>query len=180
MIPHALILKTRYMRTVFVNSFLSVLITLTSYGQDHISSSVPNASSQRSQIFFGELLGNGMTLSVNYDFRFAKSDKGFGMRMGAGFFYIFGIGVLSFPFSVNHVSGKAPHYFEASMGLTYAATTTHSAGLVPLFQPGVAYRYQPNSGFFTKLTICPLVSYKDMSGIRFWGGVAFGHDLSRR
>jgi hypothetical protein len=60
-------------------SFLFVFIATSSYAQD-----IAHKPSQRAQSVYGEIGGNGILLSANYDVRFANSQKGLGLRIGIG------------------------------------------------------------------------------------------------
>jgi hypothetical protein len=91
--------------------FIALLVmSFTSYGQD---TKVPHQS------VFLELGGSGLAFSFNYDFRFDDSRLDtWGMRVGAGGFYVDGESFYSVPVVVNRLFGKGPHYFEAGFGLT--------------------------------------------------------------
>jgi hypothetical protein len=65
-----------------------------------------------------ELGANGLHFSVHYDTRFSKSDKGLGIRAGAGFFGGSGGRIVTIPVKLNHFVGKAPNYFDTGFGYT--------------------------------------------------------------
>lgn len=159
----------------------TILITATSFSQAHTDKS-PKNNAHGAQAIYGELLGNGLLFSVNYDFRFTKSQKGLGMRLGTGFFGGSGGGILTIPVGINHLAGKAPNYFESGIGVTYATITGKddffSGNGGSLLIPSIGYRYQPeNNGFFGKIAISPLISLEKDGGWFFWGGIGLGYKL---
>lgn len=137
--------------------------------------SLPKPSSHRA--VYAELLGNGILFSVNYDFRFNKTDKGLGMRLGFGFFGVTDLGLISFPVGINYLAGKAPNYLETGIGYTYAIGTgffgdSHASIIVP----SIGYRYQSfKKGFFGRVVISPLISLTDHGEGMFWAGIGIGH-----
>jgi len=140
----------------------------------------PTNYSHGAQVIYGEFGGSGPLLSINYDFRFTKSQKGLGMRLGMGYFRLFSGGVFSVPVAINHLAGEAPNYFESSIGFTYATYATNvdflngSSGSVLV--PGIGYRYQPEgSGFFGRIVVSPLISLEKGDGFLFWGGIGLGY-----
>ena len=149
---------------------------IVSAGADRTS----NNTSHRAQVIYGELLGNGLLFSANYDFRFAKSQKGLGMRLGLGFFGGSGSGIFTVPIGINHLAGKAPNYFESGIGVTYATFTGDDYFLSgrsgSLLVPGIGYRYQPeHNGFFGKISLSPLISLEESGSWLFWGGIGLGY-----
>ncbi|MCW3119886.1 MAG: hypothetical protein JWQ30_1026 [Sediminibacterium sp.] len=137
-------------------------------------------NNSRAQAIYMELGGNGPFCSVNYDFRFTRSQKGLGMRLGLGYFRVFSGGIFSIPVSINHLAGKAPNYFESGIGFTYAnyASNTDFIGNVSgsVLVPSIGYRYQPEiSGFFGRIVVSPLVGLEKDGGYLFWAGIGFGY-----
>lgn len=136
--------------------------------------------SKRAQSFYGELGGNGITISANYDFRFAKKENGFGMRIGLGFFGGSGGGLVTVPAGINYLEGKAPNYLEAGMGYTYGTFTGNDdflSGDGGLIVPSIGYRYQPaKKGLVARIFISPLVSAVG-GGWVFFGGISLGAKL---
>lgn len=121
------------------------------------------------QVIYGEIFGNGLLFSVNYDFRFTKSQKGLGMRLGAGFFGGSDGGIFTFPIGINHLAGKAPNYFESGLGVTYATFTgkddLFSGSNGTLLVPSLGYRYQPeHNGFFGRIAVSPLINLEKEGG----------------
>lgn len=147
--------------------------------QSNLTEKQKNDSSQRAQIVFGEIGGNGLLLSANYDFRFFKSQKGLGMRVGLGFFGGSGGGIVTVPVGLNFLAGKAPNYLEVGAGYTYATFTGGSdsffSGSGGVFVPSIGYRYQPiDKGFVALIFVSPLVSLGTGGGWIFWGGIGIG------
>lgn len=102
------------------NLFSLVLILFSiqfAFAQDE--KTVPTKS-----VYF-ELGGPGMAYSLNYDFRFDKTNmNSWGMRVGAGALGVSGEDTFfSVPVMVNRLYGKGPHYFEIGMGATFLAYT---------------------------------------------------------
>ena len=154
-----------------------------------------NENSRRAQSIYFELGGNGPLLSLNYDFRFTKSQKGLGMRLGLGYYkydLIFSSGsTFSIPIAINHLAGNAPHYFESGIGFTYINNTSKdflSGILTPsssvqskgsAIVPSIGYRYQPNgNGFLGRIVFSPLISLnKDGEPFLPWAGVGLGYQF---
>ena len=138
----------------------------------------PNTYPHGAQAIYVELGGNGLFLSANYDFRFTKSQKGFGMRLGVGFFG----GTIIVPVGINHLAGKAPNYFESGIGITYLKYTGNdnlffksgSSGVALL--PSIGYRYQPeHKGFFGRIAISPLIDLEKGGRWFPWAGIGLGY-----
>ena len=73
----------------------------------------------RAQTIYFEVLGPGITYSVNYDTRFQNTRNGFGGRIGVSYLNIDDEGVFSLPVGLNYLLGKNKHYFEMGVGATY-------------------------------------------------------------
>lgn len=152
-----------------------------------------NAQSNKS-VFF-ELGGNGLGLSLNFESRLAKSEKGFGLRGGIGLIPAINAGdadilipsspaVLTIPISINHLAGKAPSYLETGLGVTYAYTNgTFSSDFwgysekvqqgIFLLIPSVGYRYaKTGKGFMGRIVISPIIG---SGGVTFWAGLSAGY-----
>jgi hypothetical protein len=148
---------------------------------------------QGNKSVFLELGGNGLGISANFDSRFTKSEKGFGFRVGIGFipgitgdqfFFPSTPPILCIPVAINHLAGKAPHYFESGVGVTYV----HISGTVSSsfwgfnenvngsgvgFVPSLGYRYaKTGKAFQFRVVISPIIG---SGGTSFWGGVSFGY-----
>jgi hypothetical protein len=139
-----------------------------------------NTSTGSAQSIYAELGGNGIFFSVNYDFRFAQSQKGLGMRVGLGYAPGTNDGVITIPLGINHLAGTAPHFFESGLGITYIKTVKGSDILSGLsgscLVPGIGYRLQPGQrGFLFRITISPLVPLQAGGKTFFWGGIGLGY-----
>ena len=148
---------------------------------------------QGNKSVFFELGGNGLVFSANFDARFTKSEKGFGFRAGIGFIpsinsdadivYPSTPSALTIPIAINHLAGKAPHYFESGLGITYV----HVSGAVSSdfwgysedvtgsavgFVPSIGYRYaKTGKAFQGRVCISPIIS---SGGASFWAGLSVG------
>jgi len=148
---------------------LLLCVTTLSFGQRHDSTIA--MESTRAQSVYGEIGANGIVFSANYDVRFGNSQKGLGLRIGIGGLATY----LTVPIAINHLSGKAPNYFEGGLGITYVtdAEATSDHGTAFVFSAG--YRYQPlKNGFTARVVVSPLVA-TDGEGFFFYGGVSFGY-----
>jgi hypothetical protein len=144
----------------------------------HLFSQETTAASPRAQSVYLEFLGNGLVFSGNYDFRFQKSQKGLGMRVGLGFFGGSGGGIITLPIGLNYLTGKGPNYFEAGLGYTYASFTDSEdflEGSGSILVPSIGYRYQPvQKGFIGRIYIGPLIGISGGGGWIFYGGLSGG------
>ncbi|QNA45542.1 hypothetical protein [Lacibacter sediminis] len=138
-----------------------------------------NDAPKRAQSVYGELGGNGLLFSANYDVRFLKSDKGFGMRAGLGFFGGSGGGLITVPVGLNYLAGKAPSYFEVGLGYTYASFTSSDdfiEGSGSILVPSVGYRFQPSKkGFTGRVILSPLIGLGEGGGWVMFGGISAGY-----
>lgn len=162
------------MKTKLFALLITVSCNLSSYSQEN----KVETTNQRAQCVFGELGGNGIIFSANYDLRFAKKQNGFGARAGLGFVAsIFG-GGLTVPIGLNYLAGKKSHYLEAGLGATIVTLESFSLfgedvnTTVVAFVPGVGYRYQPlQNGFTGRIFVSPFIS----DGSVFWAGISAGY-----
>lgn len=134
-------------------------------------------TNRAAQSVFVEVGGNGVGFSANYDSRFNKSEKGLGFRVGIGIYPTIP-SILTIPVGINHLAGKAPHYFESGVGVTYVSLLSFSFfgsnvkanGIA--FIPSIGYRYQPSGkGFTGRVFISPLIA---SGGAQFFGGLSGG------
>lgn len=176
------------MKKIITTIFFTIGLIITNNAQD--SKTVNTA--RPAKTFFGELGGNGIGFSANYDSRFAKSEKGFGYRIGLGFFpgidllIIKSSTILAVPFGINHLAGNGPSYFESGLGVTFVSgsvgpgslfegwndgTTEHGNGLA--FIPSIGYRYAAfeKNGIVGRFTICPIFA---AGASNFWIGISGG------
>ncbi len=147
---------------------------------------------QGNKSVFLELGGNGLGFSVNFDARFTKVEKGLGFRTGIGFFPGVRIGndssaifawptIFSFPVGLNYLVGKAPHYFEGGLGVTYLYAKGNFAFFFLegedmlstfMFIPSAGYRFaKPGKSFQGRAFISPCIY---SGGVSFYGGFSAG------
>lgn len=162
------------MKKLLFTTLITVVITGVCFAQEE------KYTSERAQSVYGELGGNGLFFSGNYDFRFLKSQKGLGMRVGIGFFGGSGGGLISVPVGLNYLAGKAPNYLEVGLGYTFASFTSpddfFNGETGSILVPSIGYRYQPlKKGFTGRVFIAPLISLGGGGGWLFWGGVSAGY-----
>lgn len=133
---------------------------------------------QGNKAVYGELGGNGLVFSANYDARFSKKENGFGFRAGVGLGAGIGLTVVTFPVGINYLIGEAPHHFELGMGATYVSATidlfdSKETGGGFIYMPTVGYRYaKEKKGFVGRIYVGPII----IGGQAFfpWGGISAG------
>ena len=134
----------------------------------------------RNQAVFGELGGNGLVFSVNYDTRFLNKPIGIGARAGIGYFGIPGLSdAILIPLQLNYLIGKNGKYLELGAGGTIIAGKLDFAKISYNSVVGtmnIGFRYQPQeSGFMCNVALTPLI----IEGF-FWpiyGGVGLGYSF---
>lgn len=166
------------MRKLFMLLAFTALGTCVFAQDEDDEDSPPKPPSKNAKQIYGELGGNGLLFTANYDFRFGQRQKGMGMRLGLGFFGGSGGGVITVPVALNNLSGRAPNYLELGLGATYASFTDSDdffddAGTI-LIVPSIGYRYQPRGkGFTGRIAFTPLVSPN--GGFFTYGGISAGY-----
>jgi hypothetical protein len=80
---------------------------------------------------------------------------------------------------LNHLAGRAPHYFESGLGFTYATFTGEDedffGGGGNLLIPSIGYRYQAiGKGFIGRVVLSPVVNLGEGGGWFLFGGVSAG------
>lgn len=120
-------------------------------------SSVSQGNATSKSVYL-ELLGSGISFSVNFDSRF-KGQNGFGYRVGIGN----GISpnIFIIPFGVNYLTGKGPGHFEAEFTasvLTQSRSYDHKVYSTPvLIYPHIGYRHsKPSKSFLWRINAGPL------------------------
>jgi hypothetical protein len=98
---------------------LSVLVSSRCYGQQSI---------------YGELLGNSIAISLNYDY---IASSGYGGRVGVGLSTFDQENGISIPIAFQYVVGST-HRAELALGVAYSSL---EGGVYPL--SSIAYRFQP-------------------------------------
>ena len=138
------------------------------------------AVSAQNKAVYGELGGNGLVFSANYDMRFTKTDGGFGFRVGVGFAGASGVSVVTFPVGLNYLTGKGPHHLELGIGVTPVTATVQffdddesETGSTTFVMPSFGYRYaKQGKGFVGRVYVGPVFA----GGTVFfpWGGISAG------
>ncbi len=157
-----------------------IVISLSVLAQE----SKDQTSTERAKSVYAEIGGNGLFLSANYDFRFAKKQDGFGARAGVGFIPDLGFGVsaVTFPLGINYLLGKRASYLEAGMGVTILSVSASGDFLgnqvkgstITAFVPSLGYRYQPiRNGFTARIFASPFISTDGEA--EFWAGLSAGY-----
>ncbi|CUS93186.1 hypothetical protein [Candidatus Kryptobacter tengchongensis] len=115
-----------------------------------------------------EILGQGLFLSANHDYRFRPNSS---IRVGIGLLPVisFGFGVgfgVIFPVTINLLTGsESSHHLEFGGGATFVL-------IFPLPTLNLGYRYQPkNGGFFFRLAFTPIFDpyFEDGLSSYFYG-----------
>jgi hypothetical protein len=135
---------------------------------------------QGNKAVYGELGGNGLVFSANYDMRFGKTETGFGFRAGIGFAATGGLTVITFPVGLNYLTGQGPHHLEAGIGVTPVTATVsffedddNETGTATFVMPTIGYRYaSKGKGFVGRIYVGPVFA----GGSVFfpWGGISAG------
>jgi hypothetical protein len=79
----------------------------------------PPTELKAARSLYAELGGSGGFLSVNYDTRLTKSNKGWGIRFGFGAITDLNSVGFTVPFGLNYLAGERAHFFEMGVGATY-------------------------------------------------------------
>lgn len=159
---------------VYLFCLLCLVLSASCVAQDKNFPDAPG----RAQCVYGEIGGNGLLLSANYDFRFAKKQKGIGGRAGMGIIGALGFAGLTVPIGINYLAGKKDHFFEAGLGATFITITSTwfddgGAGSTVFFVPSAGYRYQPSDvGFTGRIFVSPIIA---QGGGTFWAGISAGY-----
>ncbi|CUS96138.1 hypothetical protein JGI25_00057 [Candidatus Kryptobacter tengchongensis] len=95
-----------------------------------------------------EILGQGLFLSANHDYRFRPNSS---LRVGLGLFPAIWVLVPIFPVTINYLTGfESSHHLEFGAGATFVF-------FLPLPTINIGYRFQPkNGGFFFRLAFTPI------------------------
>ena len=124
------------------------------------------ATGKYQRIVYGEFLGTGIGLSLNYDMRLKPDRKdGFGFRAGLGYIpdqYEGNWTLL--PLGVNYVLGQRRHGFEMGLGVTFFHNASGANFFTELYDDeprrkitsaeifNVGYRYQASPKLFLRAT----------------------------
>lgn len=119
--------------------------------------------------FYGEVGGQGVFFSMNYDRRLMRTTQGLGLRAGVGYGVSVDPTYWTVPVGVYWLAGSEGNFFEAGAGATYVVLNNVAAGEETDFGNkkwygnqkflfgtlNVGYRHQPRVGhlnFRTGLT----------------------------
>lgn len=138
-------------------------------------------------VIFAELFGPGMSLSFNYDFRFAKTNSGLGMRVGVGGFKFDDVNILSVPVGINYLLGNENKFFELGVNGIYSSRgffflnddEGNDSKFVGMLTLGFR-RQLPGKGFNFRVSLNPVVGMDDNDELFFWpfyGGVSLGYSF---
>lgn len=115
------------------------------------------------QVAFAEILGPGLTISLNYDRRFKKQTDGFGFRVGITPILPSEVKGSIIILGVNHLVGnnKKGRFFESGLNFTnlsLGTTTSTSSFKGSFFSATIGYRSQPvQGGFCFRAGLNPIV-----------------------
>ncbi len=165
----------KYLTIIFV---LGISVSALSQGYN---SDLPRTKSR--SVYF-EILGNGLTYSLNYDQRFQNRLDGLGFKAGVSYLAIDGTSVSSIPFGLNYLLGKNGKYFELGLGATvltgsdrtdvFPGDNERTRGSALIGNMILGYRSEPvKGGFLFRASVTPLFGY----GV-FWplyGGLSVGY-----
>jgi len=145
---------------------------------------LPAQSNGKNKVVYAELLGAGVSGSVNYDFRFKPGSEGLGMRIGAGMVP----DVLIIPIEINGLMGKKRLALEYGLGTSAGifleekpGDQTFSSGLNGLGFVGyakVGLRLRPkNNGLMMNLNWTPMINTDEIWAV--WFGLGIGYSWNK-
>lgn len=130
-----------------------------------------------SNTVFIELLGNGGTVSANYEKRFGDKIDGWGARVGFGYFGDSKEQITTVPLMVNRLTGSGKNHLELGAGALYVKSNSDFLNIKDGAVVGILsimYRRQaPRGGFMWKIGLTPIVSGDGITP--FWAGVGAGY-----
>ncbi len=145
---------------------------------------------KHSKSLYGEFIGAGSFLSLNYDFRLNKGrTDGIGLRFGAGGGGVLGSTIFTIPVEMNYIFSKKRFSFETGFSLTYANITnrdlfsdSESKGEVLFSYIPLGFRLRPSDskGFMLRFNIGPVINYGGPNEfydpvLFIWGGLCLGY-----
>ena len=131
----------------------------------------PNASQ-----LYVELLGPGILYSINYDTRFGKKEKGFGMRAGLGITYDQGDGAFMIPVGLNYLTGHGGNYFEMGGGATLVTgDLLEGQGVYGFLSLGYRRQAYKKKGVTWRAAFTPLFFFEDGFTLIPWAGFSVGY-----
>jgi len=114
---------------------------------------------------YGELLGSGIGLSLNYEY-FIRDD----LPLRVGFGYL--LYVYSIPITLSKLIGESRHKLELGGGIV---PTFAFIGFSGVFSGVIGYRYQPEVRSSTfRLSFTPMF-FPDDPYVLPWFGVSYGY-----
>ncbi|MGB3006238.1 MAG: hypothetical protein WBC06_07005 [Chitinophagaceae bacterium] len=133
------------------------------FGMAFILSGTVLVNAQNKAVY-GEIGGNGVVFSANYDMRFTKTENGFGFRVGVGFAGGTGSSIFTFPLGLNYLTGKGASHLEIGFGVTPITASVelfddeNETGSTTLIMPTVGYRYgKVGKGFVGRIYVGPVI-----------------------
>ncbi|MEJ7692330.1 hypothetical protein, partial [Daejeonella sp.] len=144
------------------------------------------------RIVYGEFLGTGMGLSLNYDMRIKPDRKdGFGFRVGLGRIPDDYAGNwTTLPLGMNYVLGKRKHGFEMGLGVTFFHNASGENFFIELYgdEPrrkitsaeifNVGYRYQASPKLLLRATNSFMYTGMGYFYPPLWPGVSVGYTFN--
>lgn len=148
-----------------------------------ITNAVFGQSTFRKNTLYGELAGNGLFLSINYE-RQLSNKPGLGIRVGAGHASSDEKFRLTIPISANYLINLQNNksFIDAGIGATwseaaYVKSTSPIASdnsHIVSFVPSIGYRHQANWGLMTRIGFAPVInSYRFIPSADFCLGMSF-------
>lgn len=117
---------------------------------------------------FGELAGNALLYSLNYDRMLSEF---FSLRAGTGLVAIFGATFVM----ANLLIGTPSHKFEVGAGPIVGYGSVFKADVALAVTTTLGYRYVPrDGGIFFKAGLTPLIAVVGPDAL-LWGGLAVGY-----
>jgi hypothetical protein len=139
--------------------------------------SKPRKFTNSRKSLYGEFLGNGPGLSLNYDRRFNNDrNGGLGYRIGVG------VGTWleqpTLPMAINYLLGNGRNALEAGIGITPEVSLSKLDYYEKRFEAygflNLGYRFQPlRDGLLFRLTYAPEFDFNDFEPV--WLGASIGY-----
>ena len=136
---------------------------------------------------YAELFGPGMSLSFNYDVRFAKTNAGWGARLGVGGFKFGDVDILTLPVGLNYLLGDESKFFEFGVNGVYSSNgfflfndeDENRGQFVGMLTLGFR-RQLPGKGFHFRASLNPVFGADENDELfffPFYGGVSMGYSF---
>ena len=150
------------------------------------------ATGKYQRIVYGEFIGTGIGLSLNYDMRLKPDRKdGFGFRVGLGRIRDEYAGNwTTLPLGVNYVLGQRRHGFEMGLGVTFIHNASGENFFTELYDDephskitsaeifNVGYRYQATPKLLLRATNSFMYTGMGYFYPPFWPGLSVGYTFS--